>query len=115
MQMAIELSIFHSSFIAGARKWHVSLSLNAEEFRRAIISIYPRLGNIVGFSLWNVKKDKSFEKLPVKVRKNKPFLKYFRGNKRKKCFIIIINIYKTLTSVPSRGGKGRGEKKRWVA
>jgi len=25
--------------------------------------------------------------------------------------IIIINIYKTLTSVPSQGGKGRGEKK----
>lgn len=52
----------------GARKWQVSLSLNAEEFRRAIISIYPRLGNILGFSMWNIKKDKSFEKLPVKVR-----------------------------------------------
>jgi hypothetical protein len=45
----------------------VGLNSDAEEFRRAIINIYPRLSTTTGYTLWNVKKDKTFEKLPVKV------------------------------------------------
>ena len=45
----------------------MGLNSDAEEFRRAILNIYPRLSNTTGYTLWNVKKDKTFEKLPVKV------------------------------------------------
>jgi hypothetical protein len=53
--------------VTGARKWQVGLGSDAEEFRRAILNIYPRLATTTGYTLWNVKKDKTFEKLPVKV------------------------------------------------
>jgi hypothetical protein len=53
--------------LVGARKWQVGLNSDADEFRRAILNIYPRLANTTGYTLWNVKKDKTFEKLPVKV------------------------------------------------
>ena len=45
----------------------MSLELDAETFRCALISIYPRLANVTGFSLWTLTKEKNFEKLPQKV------------------------------------------------
>ena len=58
--------IFQS--ILGARKWQVSLDFDEEAFQSAIYKIYPRLTSVSSYTLWNIKKDKTFEKLPAKVR-----------------------------------------------
>jgi len=51
----------------GARKWVASLDFDAESFKGAIVNIYPRLSSVPSYTLWNVKPDKSFEKLPLTV------------------------------------------------
>ena len=53
---------------AGARKWQVHLDFDADAFKNAIYKIYPRLTSVPGYTLWNIKKDKTFEKLPAMVR-----------------------------------------------
>ena len=55
--------------VVGARKWQVSLDFDEEAFQSAIYKIYPRLTSVPGYTLWNIKKDKTFEKLPSKVRR----------------------------------------------
>ena len=55
--------------ILGARKWQVSLDFDEEAFQSAIYKIYPRLTSVSSYTLWNIKKDKTFEKLPAKVQK----------------------------------------------
>ena len=51
----------------GARKWQVSLDYDEAAFQNAIYKIYPRLNAVSSYTLWNIKKDKTFEKLPAKV------------------------------------------------
>ena len=53
--------------LTGARKWVASLDFDAESFKGAIVNIYPRLSSVPSYTLWNVKPDKSFEKLPLTV------------------------------------------------
>ena len=58
----------------GARKWQVSLDLDSETFRLTLLNIYPRLATQSNYTLWTINRDKSFEKLPQKVRKFRNFL-----------------------------------------
>ena len=44
--------------------------MDAETFKCALLNIYPRLSRVTGFTLWTLNKDKTFEKLPQKVRLN---------------------------------------------
>ena len=53
--------------LLGARKWQVSIDVESDAFKTAIYKIYPRLTTVPGYTLWNIKKDKTFEKLPPKV------------------------------------------------
>ena len=53
-----------------------SLDFDAESFRAAILNIYPRLSTVQSYSLWNVKSDKSFEKLPGSVNTPKRIKAY---------------------------------------
>ena len=55
------------NMVLGARKWQVSLDFDEGAFQSAIYKIYPRLTSVPGYTLWNIKKDKTFEKLPIKV------------------------------------------------
>ena len=61
---------------AGARKWLASLDFDAENFKVAIINIYPRLASVPQYSLWNVKADKTLEKLPCMVNTPKRIKAY---------------------------------------
>jgi len=60
----------------GARKWVASLDFDAESFKAAIVNIYPRLSSVPSYTLWNVKPDKSFEKLPSTVNTPKRIKAY---------------------------------------
>ena len=69
----------NSSFIisiTGARKWVASLDFDAESFKAAIVNIYPRLSSVPSYTLWNVKPDKTFEKLPSTVNTPKRIKAY---------------------------------------
>ena len=66
----------------------MSLDLDAESFRCALLSIYPRLSTVPGFSLWTLTKEKTFEKLPQKV--NTPGrIKAYLGHQFTGCLIIM--------------------------
>ena len=58
--------ILHIS-VAGCRKWQVETDCDADRFKSMIYMIYPRLCSVPGYTLWNLKKDNTFEKLPPKV------------------------------------------------
>lgn len=60
----------------GARKWLASLDFDAENFKAAILNIYPRLASVPSYTLWNVKPDKTFEKLPCTVNTPKRIRAY---------------------------------------
>jgi len=60
----------------GARKWVASLDFDAESFKAAIVNIYPRLSSVPSYTLWNVKPDKTFEKLPSTVNTPKRIKAY---------------------------------------
>lgn len=60
----------------GARKWLASLDFDSENFKVAIINIYPRLSSVPSYSLWNVKADKTLEKLPCMVNTPKRIKAY---------------------------------------
>jgi len=60
----------------GARKWVASLDFDAESFKGAIVNIYPRLSSVPSYTLWNVKPDKTFEKLPSTVNTPKRIKAY---------------------------------------
>ena len=53
--------------ISGARKWQVNLDFDKSDFQNAIYKIYPRLNSVSGYTLLNIKRDKTFEELPAKV------------------------------------------------
>ena len=53
--------------ISGARKWQVNLDIDKADFQNAIYKIYPRLNSVSGYTLLNIKRDKTFEELPAKV------------------------------------------------
>lgn len=72
----------------GARKWQVSLDLDAEGLQRAIFNIYPRLATVSGYTLWTITKDKRFEKLPSKVNTPKRISSYL-GSHFSGCLIIM--------------------------
>ena len=61
---------------AGARKWIASLDFDADSFKAAIVNIYPRLASVPSYTLWNVKSDKTFEKLPSTVNTPKRIKAY---------------------------------------
>ena len=63
-------------FLAGARKWIASLDFDADSFKAAIVNIYPRLASVPSYTLWNVKSDKTFEKLPSTVNTPKRIKAY---------------------------------------
>ena len=65
-----------NNYFAGARKWLASLEFDAESFKAAIINIYPRLATVPSYSLWNVKPDKTLEKLPCMVNTPKRIKAY---------------------------------------
>ena len=67
----IVLNIF-----SGARKWLASLDFDADSFKAAIVNIYPRLATVSSYSLWNVKPDKTLEKLPCMVNTPKRIKAY---------------------------------------
>jgi len=72
----------------GARKWQVSLDFDEEAFQSAIYKIYPRLTSVSSYTLWNIKKDKTFEKLPAKV--NTPSrIRAYLGNQFSGCLLIM--------------------------
>ena len=60
----------------GARKWLASLEFDSESFKAAIVNIYPRLATVPSYTLWNVKLDKSLEKLPCMVNTPKRIKAY---------------------------------------
>merc|ERR1711936_335496 len=60
----------------GARKWVASLDFDADSFKAAIVNIYPRLSSVPSYTLWNVKPDKTFEKLPSTVNTPKRIKAY---------------------------------------
>lgn len=72
----------------GARKWQVNLDFDEAAFRSAIYKIYPRLNSVSGYTLWNIKKDKTFEKLPAKVNTPRS-IKAYLGNQFSGCLIIM--------------------------
>lgn len=53
-----------------------NLEFDAESFKAAIINIYPRLATVPSYTLWNVKQDKTFEKLPSTVNTPKRIKAY---------------------------------------
>ena len=59
--------ILITSLFSGCRKWQVANDCDADNFKALIYTIYPRLASVPGYTLWNLKKDNSFEKLPPKV------------------------------------------------
>ena len=63
-------------FFSGARKWIASLDFDADSFKAAIVNIYPRLASVPSYTLWNVKSDKTFEKLPSTVNTPKRIKAY---------------------------------------
>ena len=66
----------------------MSLDFDAETFRIALLSIYPRLSSVSGYSLWTLTKEKTFEKLPQKV--NTPGrIKAYLGSQFTGCLIIM--------------------------
>ena len=72
--MYVSINIYY--FFAGARKWLASLDFDSENFKVAIINIYPRLSSVPSYSLWNVKADKTLEKLPCMVNTPKRIKAY---------------------------------------
>jgi len=88
----------------GARKWQVSLDSDEEAFQSAIYKIYPRLTSVTSYTLWNIKKDKTFEKLPTKV--NTPSrIRAYLGNQFSGCLIIMpseeIQLVSTTWEIPN--------------
>jgi len=72
----------------GARKWQVSLDFDEAAFQNSIYNIYPRLNSVSGYTLWNIKKDKTFEKLPAKVNTPRSIRAYL-GKQFSGCLIIM--------------------------
>lgn len=72
----------------GARRWQISLQCDSLSFRKALLSIYPRLKTVNGYNLWFVNKEKRFQIIPEKVnnpRRIKNFLSTFNAE----CLLII--------------------------
>ena len=71
--------------LSGCRKWTVGVEWDAEMFKAMVYKIYPRLTSVPGYTLWNLKQDNSFEKLPAKVFAvkllSKPQLPCFRSTR----------------------------------
>lgn len=72
----------------GARKWQVNLDFDEAAFKSSIYKIYPRLTSVTSYTLWNIKKDKTFEKLPAKVNTPRSIRAYL-GNQFSGCLIIM--------------------------
>jgi len=72
----------------GARRWQISIYCDSLSFRKAILSIYPRLKTVNGYNLWFINKEKKFQVIPEKVnnpRRIKNFLSTFKAE----CLLII--------------------------
>jgi len=77
-----------SDYGLGCRKWLVGIDWDADNFKAMIYKIYPRLASVPGYTLWNLKQDNSFEKLPTKV--NTPSrIKAYLGNQFRGCLLIM--------------------------
>ena len=77
MSSCTEIGLISKSiFFSGARKWIASLDFDADSFKAAIVNIYPRLASVPSYTLWNVKSDKTFEKLPSTVNTPKRIKAY---------------------------------------
>jgi hypothetical protein len=74
--------------ISGARKWQVRSDFDKEDFQNAIYKIYPRLNSVSGYTLRNIKKDKTFEELPAMVNTPRRIRSYL-GNQFSGCLVII--------------------------
>eukprot|EP00088_Acartia_fossae_P031248 TRINITY_DN32161_c0_g1_i12.p1 TRINITY_DN32161_c0_g1~~TRINITY_DN32161_c0_g1_i12.p1 ORF type:complete len:802 (-),score=250.97 TRINITY_DN32161_c0_g1_i12:1075-3480(-) len=72
----------------GARRWQISLHCDSLSFRKAILSIYPRLKTVNGYNLWFVNKEKRFQVVPEKVN-NPRRIKHFLSSFKAECLLII--------------------------
>ena len=84
--MSGSFAILH--FFSGARKWQVSLDMDAAKFHCALLNIYPRLAGSSNYNLWTLRKDKTLEKLPPKVNTPSRIRAYF-GSFFTGCIIIM--------------------------
>jgi len=72
----------------GARKWQCAMDCNSLTFKQAILNIYPRLRSVIGYNLWTLTKDKTFERIPEKV--NTPSrMRSYLGPHFTGCLIIV--------------------------
>lgn len=72
----------------GARKWQVNLDFDKSDFQNAIYKIYPRLNSVSGYTLLNIKRDKTFEELPAKVNTPRRIRSYL-GSQFSGCLVIM--------------------------
>ena len=58
--------IFHG---LGARRWKCAINCNAEDFKQTVLSIYPQLRSVPGYSLWTASTDgrRNLERIPESV------------------------------------------------
>ena len=58
--------IFHG---LGARRWKCPINCSAEDFKQSVLSIYPQLRSVPGYSLWTASTDgrRNLERIPETV------------------------------------------------